>query len=430
MSEPTEPKPLHIVELHIDNVKRLTAAHIIPRAVQGKDHNTVVLGGRNKQGKSSVLDAIEMALTGKICKRPIHDGADHAQVIAHLGELIVKRTFTKGGGGTLTVSQARPDGTPGAKLSSPQTVLNELYGTIAFDPLEFSRQKPEKQLETLREMCGINTTMIDAARQKAFDERTGVNRKVKELEAFIAKAPFHKDVPEEAVNATALDAQLKEQREANEHRAKVILRGKQEVESLELLSKQIAEKEAELVAMKQEYDERTIALENLRTEAHALPSYDNTELLKQIDNIALTNQKIAENTTRSDAEEALAKHRATSEELTKKIDTLIARKRQKLEEANYPVKGLKLTDDGIEFEGQPWEQASAAEQMRVSVAIAIAANPRLRVMLVRDAALLDDESLGLLEKMAEETNTQVWIERVGYGDECHVIIEDGRIAEE
>ena len=48
--------PLHIVSLEIENVKRLSAVQITP------DGSTVVIGGDNAQGKSSVLDANTHAL--------------------------------------------------------------------------------------------------------------------------------------------------------------------------------------------------------------------------------------------------------------------------------------------------------------------------------------------------------------------------------
>jgi len=49
------------------------------------------------------------------------------------------------------------------------------------------------------------------------------------------------------------------------------------------------------------------------------------------------------------------------------------------------------------------------------------------VLLVRDGSLLDEENLKLLAEMAQEADAQVWVERVGKGKECQVIIEDGTV---
>ena len=83
---------------------------------------------------------------------------------------------------------------------------------------------------------------------------------------------------------------------------------------------------------------------------------------------------------------------------------------------------LQVTLDGL-----PFNQASSAQQLRCSVAMGLAFNPKLRVMVIEDGSLLDEDSLAILSEMADEADAQVWIERVSEGEECTVIIEDGII---
>lgn len=80
------------------------------------------------------------------------------------------------------------------------------------------------------------------------------------------------------------------------------------------------------------------------------------------------------------------------------------------------------------FNGIPFSQASSAEKLKVSMAMSIALNPTLRVVLIRDASLLDSNSLKMVAEMAEKTKSQVWIERVSDGDPVGVVIEDGQVA--
>ena len=68
-----------------------------------------------------------------------------------------------------------------------------------------------------------------------------------------------------------------------------------------------------------------------------------------------------------------------------------------------------------------------AEKLRVSVAMGLAMNPKLNVLLIRDGSLLDADNLEMVARMAEVADAQVWIERVGDGAECQVIIENGKI---
>ena len=57
----------------------------------------------------------------------------------------------------------------------------------------------------------------------------------------------------------------------------------------------------------------------------------------------------------------------------------------------------------------------------------LALNPTLRVLLIRDGSLLDDDSMRLIAEMAAKADAQVWLERVGEGDKSAIIIEDGQI---
>ncbi|HYE85079.1 MAG TPA: hypothetical protein VEA16_01900, partial [Vicinamibacterales bacterium] len=105
-----------------------------------------------------------------------------------------------------------------------------------------------------------------------------------------------------------------------------------------------------------------------------------------------------------------------------------ARKRSALSAATFPVPGLAFSDDGLTFDGLPFEQASYAQQLRVAVAMGLAVNPKLKVLLIKHGNALDSSSLQLLAQLAEEHGAQVWLERVAESaDGVSVYIEEGRI---
>ena len=90
--------------------------------------------------------------------------------------------------------------------------------------------------------------------------------------------------------------------------------------------------------------------------------------------------------------------------------------------------GLGFDEDGVTYNGIPFAQASSAEQIRVSLAMAMALNPELKVLRIKDGSLLDGDAMEAIREQIVERDFQLWIERVGDADAGAVIIEDGEVA--
>ena len=81
----------------------------------------------------------------------------------------------------------------------------------------------------------------------------------------------------------------------------------------------------------------------------------------------------------------------------------------------------------------PYAQASSGEKIKVALAIAMASNPVIRVIHIKDGSLLDDQSMRIVRQMLSEHGFQAFVERVGEADKltdpATVIIEDGQVKE-
>ena len=64
---------------------------------------------------------------------------------------------------------------------------------------------------------------------------------------------------------------------------------------------------------------------------------------------------------------------------------------------------------------------------RVSVAMAMALNPEVRVIRITDGSLLDSENLRVIGEMASAGDFQVWVERVDESGKVGITIEDGEV---
>lgn len=411
--------PLQIVELRASNIKRLKAVTITP------DGDMVVLSGANGAGKSSVLDAIAMALGGReqIPSEPIRRGADHAEVVVDLGEIVVRRTFTPSGGGQLIVTNRE-----GARFASPQTMLDALVGRLTFDPLAFSREEPRRQAETLRQLLGLDFAALDAARAELYQQRTERNREAKQAAARLAAMPRHEGAPAEPVSVADLATELQR---ANRHNEQVELVCRAAVASaadcasqrkrVESLREQLATAERVLA-------ERVAEDARLQQDMQQAKEIDTAPILASMRDAEDVNRKVRENHQRQDLAVRVAELERSANDLTAEIQGIDQQRADAIAGAAMPVAGLGFDAAGVvTLNGLPLEQASAAERLRVSVAIGLAMNPRLRVLLIRDASLLDQRSMRMVAEMAHQAGAQLWVETVEQNPLTTVVIEDGEV---
>jgi hypothetical protein len=112
--------------------------------------------------------------------------------------------------------------------------------------------------------------------------------------------------------------------------------------------------------------------------------------------------------------------------LTRQIEDRTNDKAAKIAAAKLPIDGISFGEGQVLLNDLPFDQASDAEKLRTSVAIAMAANPKLPVVLIRDGSLLDEDGLRLVAEMADARGAQVWIERVGTGG-VGIVLENGYV---
>lgn len=406
---------MRVIELKAENVKRLRAIEITP------DQHVQIIGGRNAQGKTSVLDSIWLALGGgtasKSIVRPIRDGEKKASVRLDLGDLVVTRSWT----GDKTALKV--ESKEGASFSSPQKVLDSLIGRLSFDPLEFTRLSAREQLAALLDLVDLDVDLdaLAAERKKAFDDRTEIGRRGRALDGQAQGLGVREDAPDVEVSVSALAAEVHAARVAHRQHDITAARVAALIEDAEDQRERLTNAKANLAAL-----ESDLAQGRADLEAEGdLPDLDDIDA--RLEGAEGVNAAVRRNVQRDLAEDALTKTRAEHVAATATIERIDQAKEGALAKATFPVDGLGFTDDGVTYLGVPFAQASASEQIRVSLAMAMSLNPKLRVIRILDGSLLDDENLALIASMAKDRDFQVWVERVGSADGIGVVIEDGEI---
>lgn len=421
---------MKIVRLMAENVKKIKVVEITPTG------NLIPIKGNNGAGKSSILDSIWWAIHGRsnIQSKPIREGEERAEIQLDLGTLHVTRKFIKQDDGTFTTSikVTQPDN---SSFSSPQKMLDAMTDSLSFDPLEFSRMPPRDQISQLESLVpDFDFEENRKTRDNVFQERTLVNREIDRLRAKQAdlETELQGQTKPEALDTSDLANKLAE---AEKHNAdldakKYRLHGKKtslsELEKMETeLIERISELTTELDSVRGQQTELKAEIEGIGVLGDRVDTLEiSVALKKQAENRGIIERFETLKTTSADLEEATLAAKAH----TDAIENLDDRKSTAIRRAKLPVEGISLGESGIELNGQPFDQASDAERLRASVAIAIARAPKLRVIRIRDGSLLDDEGMKILGEVANNQDFQIWIERVGNTDDGGVLIEDGQLA--
>jgi len=399
---------MKILGLQVQNFKRIKAINIHPKG------NMVVLSGRNGQGKSSAIDSIWAALGGESGKEipiPIRVGQARADIRLDLGEVVVTRSWTDNDKSYLKV-----EGKDGVAMKSPQTLLDGWVSDLTFDPLEFSRQDANAQRKMLINVSNLDTNALaelDLKRQRHYDDRTMVNRELRDAESALSSLPHVENPPSEEISVSDTARKLQEVQSQN---------SACERDRLEWVS--IGEQIETLQQKKQ----------SISAKWNAYPVNENNDLEEELI-LLIANAEIQNNSFRLYQQRLVAEKKFMSKQsesalLTTGIEQVDSEKIRIMTSAQMPMQGLTMDENGVFFNGTPFKQLSSAEQLRIASAIAMAKKSDLRILLIKDGSLMDEQSMEMLHAMAAEHDYQIWLEKVDSSGNVGIVIEEGEVVKE
>lgn len=421
---------IKILELKTENFARLKAVAIRPDT----EAPVVQITGENQNGKTSVLRAIWTALQGKAVAPavPIHKGAEQARIRLTLGtdegvEATVTRSFAYGPTGDEYTSELKVELAGGKPVRvKPQALIDSWLGAITIDPLQFARAKPKEQFDALKGMVkGFDFEENTKARKAAFDKRTDVNRDAKQQRTLADKIVIPPGkVPAKEPDVSALAQQLEEALDHNsgiETRKARRAQARAEADGLMDQAEQLRARAATLEQQAKDIDAKLDA-------AEALPEpIDTTEISAKMANASADQRVWTAVLQRKQHEAAATAAESEATELSLEIDNLDAEKVEAIGAAKLPVPGLGLGDDMVLLNGLPFEQAGTAEKLRASIAIGMADDPTLRIMLVDEGSELDGKSMAIVREMASAADFQIWVARIEEDGKTGFVIVDGEV---
>ena len=400
---------MKISRLEIENTKRIKAV-----ALEPAPNGLTVIGGRNNQGKTSILDSIAWALGGDKFK-PTSARRDGSVVPPFLhvemdNGLVVER---RGENSALKVID--PEGRKGG-----QQLLNEFVETFALDLPRFMELNSKDKANVLLKTIGVEDQLrkLDLDESTTFNRRRELGRIALQKQKYADELPLYPDVPKEPISASELILRQQEILAKNGENQRLRSEYANMVKHRDELTAKLAELQSELDALLPK-------LETAAKTAAELVDESTDEIRESLLNIEKINTKVRANGERERAEIEAEQYKKDYDALTAEIEDLRAALTKLLDNADLPLPGLSVVDGELTYNGVKWDCMSGSDQLKTATAIVRRLNPKCGFVLLDKLEQMDIDTLREFGQWLESEGLQAIATRVSTGDECSIIIEDG-----
>ena len=423
---------MKIAKLTIKNFLKL-------RDVELNPSKTNVIVGKNKQGKTSILKAIQSAFEGKLDESAIRLGENKAEIIVELDDITIRRSITTSGS-SLDLSNKE-----GMKYPAPQKYLDGLIGSFAFNPVAFFEMKAADQKKYLLEAIPMTLSqdelatytgeklegidygahaldVVAAAHKFYYDQRTGANAEVtkkrKSLDELKGQVPEGFDPTSfsqekaDALRKQITDASVSKERHEAIVRERGTLMSERErlVARIKEIDEIVATQDAAIASYK-EVDTSALEAELVQLDRNR----DLVHTFKQVQTLTTELSNAVGNAERLDG---------IVKRLTKEVPQALIAK------AALPVEGLSVSEDGLTVNGVALENLSGAEQLKVALAVTRSLNSKFGIICIDGIERLDQETFEAFLKECAEDGYQYFVSRVDGAEaekKGYILVEDGEV---
>ena len=416
-----------ITSFEAENVKRIKAVQFTP-----SEDGLTIIGGKNANGKTSVLDSIVYALGGEK-NRPKNFNREGSAVPGKIRIELSNGIIVERSGKNASLKVTDPSGRKGG-----QRLLNEFIEPLALNLPKFLNASDKEKGETLLQIIGVGEELAELDKKENFiySERTLVGRDADKKSKLAEALEYYPDAPEELVSASDLIKQQQEilarngENQRKRDRVKEITFEKHRIfDEAQRLENQIAELTARLEERKKAYEKTAEDEAIAMKDAAQLEDESTAEIEESIANIEEINRRVRANLTKANAVDEAEQLRNEYDKMTGELEAVRSQRKALLDSADLPLEGLSVSEGALVYKGQQWSDMSSAEQLIVATAIVRKLNPECGFVLMDKLEQMDTDTLAEFGEWLEAEGLQVIATRVSTGNECSIIIEDGTIAE-
>lgn len=416
---------IKINKLEIENVKRIKAVKIEPT----KDGLTII-GGKNNQGKTSVIDSIAWALGGDRYK-PSQASREGSVIPPNLHIVMSNGLVVERNGKNSSLKVTDPNGNKGG-----QQLLNEFVEQLALDLPKFMESSGKEKAHTLLQIIGVGDQLaaLEKEEKELYNRRLAIGQIADQKKKFADEQTYYPEAPKELVSPSELIRQQQEilarngENQRKRDRLNEITMNKHKVfDDIGRLDEQIATLQKQKEELTEEYDQAVRDEETAMKTVRELQDESTAELEESIANIEEINRKVRANMDKDKAEDDAREYKDQYNALTVEITNVRQKQIDFLKSAELPLTELSVKDGELIYKGQQWDNMSGSDRLKVSTAIVRKLNPKCGFVLLDKLEQMDEDTLNEFGHWLEQEGLQAIATRVSTGDECSIIIEDGYV---
>lgn len=391
-----------ISEFQLENVKRIKAVQCEPT-----QNGITVIGGKNNQGKTSVLDSIAWALGGDRF-RPSQAQREGSVIPPYIKIKLSNGIIVERQGKNSSLKVIDPSGNKGG-----QQLLNEFIESFALNLPKFMEANAKEKADILLRIIGVGDRLFELEKEEneIYNSRHAIGQIATQKQKYADEMAHYDGMPDDLLSASDL---IQEQQE-------ILLQNAENKKKRERLSELREQKQR----LQQALEECEKELKIAELSAAELEDRSTAELEENIQKIDEINVKIRSNLDKERAEEEAHRYQEQYNECSVQLENIRSEKKKLLESADLPLPGLSVEDGEITLNGMKWDNMSGSDQLKAATAIIRRLNPKCGFVLMDKLEQMDLDTLCDFGHWLEREGLQVIATRVSTGDECSIVIEDG-----
>lgn len=405
-----------INSLQLENVKRIKAVKLEPT-----ENGLTLIGGKNNQGKTSVLDSIAYALGGADFK-PSNTKREGSMVDPYLRVTLSNGIIAERKGKSSALKVTDPSGN-----KAGQTLLDSFISAFALDLPKFMNSTDKEKAKVLLQIIGVGDKLVelDLEEDRLANERLTIGRIKKEKQGHAEQMVQWDGVPEEPISATDLIRQQQEILARNGENQRKREKAKQIKLSYDRALAEVQDLEIRLDNAKKVLETLADDLATANKTAENLQDESTEALQRNLEEIESINAKVRDNLEKAKAQMEADEYAKKYSELNEQIEKVRNQRMSLLDGVQMPLDGLSVDHGTLIYNGQPWDNMSGSDQLKVATAIVRKLKPECGFVLMDKLEQMDLDTLKDFGSWLEAEGLQAIATRVSTGDECTVYIEDG-----